>query len=536
MITTPSASNDTSNVRTLHRDHGYDEFSRLIAARIAATAGPLFTTDATSLWETYLGTLPVEDQQGYNCNACRRFFETYGGLVTIDETGCTKSLLWSDNVPDFFRVAVARLHLTVNCANVTGVFLTTAKVWGQPVTGFWRHLHGVPTFPLYKSTPLLNESQAMAEKVQDYGSLSRGLGEYAEEHVETAVALLSAETLYRSEKVLGPAQFLLDLHRARATTRDQRRRNNLVWRAVATAPAGFAHPKTTMVSTLLDDLVAGVSLDTAKQKFAAKMNPLQYQRPQAAPTAGQVMAAEKLAESLNLGPALRRRFARLEEVDAIWRPKEAASAKAGGPSGVFSHLLATPAKSAGTITHPSPMTWAKFESTVLPNAESIAARVPSHGLFIGLLTAVDPNARPILQWDREDRRNPFSHYVYSNGSPASQWRLTGGAMAKVTAITRMPHQWYGGGLPNQKNGAILILDGAQDTNGPGLCLFPEILKSELHGVRSVIEAHSRATKAEGAGEASACGLDLRVLSGASPVVLHVTSKGVTTIYTIDRLD
>ena len=106
-----------------------------------------------------------------------------------------------------------------------------------------------------------------------------------------ALKLLKSEALYRSEKVLGQAQWLYDLHRALPSRRN---RDHVLWRAVAAAPAGFCHPRSSMIGTLLEDLAAGMPFDDVSRRFAEKMHPLLYQRPQAAPSAGNIAQAEKI--------------------------------------------------------------------------------------------------------------------------------------------------------------------------------------------------------------------------------------------------
>lgn len=536
-----SSSATELSTRSLHAHHGYDTLRDLVAARIAANTGPLFITDANgegdALFQHFLDHLPEADRKGYTCSCCRHFFRTYAALATLSEQGDQRSLLWDlTNVPAYFNEAMLALDSMVRRSKIIGVFVSSETTYGTPTskmkaTGHvWSHFYGKPPAARVHASKLLTDTQRAAELVQDFGSLSRGLAEFSAEHVATALALLEAEVLYRDEKVIGPARFLAKLHALRADVRG-RARDNVVWRAVATAPAGFAHPKSTMISTLLEDIAAGLDFEVIKRKFATKMDPLKYQRPVAPPSSGQVAAAEKLFETLGLAPALRRRFARLDEVEAIWRPKP--SEQPTG-KGIFSHLLNQP-KAAQSVAATVPMTWRAFVEKVLPNAERIVAHVPSQGSFIALLTAADPTAPAIHQWDCEDHRNPFSHYVYHGGSPASQWKLRADIFVEVTAITLMPHQWYGGAYPNQQNGAILLLAGAVDTRDSGLAIFPETLRSELHGVRATIEAYSKSGKLEGREEGSACGLDVRA-SHVHPIKVRVTSKGIETTYVIDRLE
>lgn len=76
--------------------------------------------------------------------------------------------------------------------------------------------------------------------------------------------------------------------------------------------------------------------------------------------------------------------------------------------------------------------------------------------------------------------------------------------------------------------------GARETRNPGLALFPEILRSDLHSVRSVIEAYSARGKMQGLEEATACGL---IVGSNSDALVRVTdASGVLRVYHIDRWD
>ena len=105
------------------------------------SGGTLFTTDATGLFQSYLEALPTADRQSHLCDACRRFLEVFGGLVTIDAKGVTRRAVWHGlNAPDYYAPAVAALERVVRRARVMGVFVSSLEVWGKPVTGKWRHL------------------------------------------------------------------------------------------------------------------------------------------------------------------------------------------------------------------------------------------------------------------------------------------------------------------------------------------------------------------------------------------------------------
>lgn len=82
----------------------------------------------------------------------------------------------------------------------------------------------------------------------------------------------------------------------------------------------------------------------------------------------------------------------------------------------------------------------------------------------------------------------------------------------------------------------MLLVGARETRQAGAALFPALLRSELHGVRSTIEAHSNSAQMHGLTEGSAIGLDLREGTAPYPATVRVAVAGRVQTYKIDRLD
>jgi len=533
-------SNDNQEFDYSRADDHYPEFLEAIKSNFGSIVGigaPLFTTNAENLFDTFLGNLPNEDRQHYSCNACKHFVKHFGGLVTIDDNGKTKSAMWNElTVPELFVNSIEALRKIVEKSKVTGVFLSENRIWGQPVTGVWHHMSVTPPQSMVHTSRLKNAGQIMAEKHEDFKMLISALLEYSVETVEQALTLLKSESLYRSEKCLGVAEWLLELHNKRNSTKNTKHRENMTWLAVAKAPIGFCHVKSSMIGTLLDDIKSGMDFNSVSRRFADKMHPLQYQRPQAAPSSGNVAQAEKIVEKLEIQKSLERRFARFDEIETIWEQKE--SSNKTETNGVFSHLLTkdkteTPQMNIPTTT----MTWEKFNRTVLPFAETIEYQIKSGtDNFSAILTAQYDDAPPILQWDKEDQRNPFSHYVYNGGSTYSNWNLSLG-YCKVNGVCYQPSMWYNGDYPNQSKSVYLILDGAKDTRyrNAGNALFPETLKSELREIRSTIEAYSRKATIHGYDEASACGIRLQYGSNWNAVI-RVKSGSTITIYKLDRWD
>lgn len=524
-----------------HDDPEYDAFLSRVQHRFVDRtrqgAEPLFATDVENLFGIYLNAIPGDERGFHNCHACRRFIDRFGGLVTIRDDGSIESAIWDvGDAPDFYKPAIKAMIKAISRASVTGVFVCEETVYGTPTTGIWNHLALVPIQSMVYEGLTKTAFQVSAEKSQDVLTVWQAMLDFSRQNLEQAVALLSTDAMYRSEKVLGPAQWLLDLQIAKLSA-PKRLSRNVVWKAVATAPAGFCHPRSSMIGSLLEDIAAGLSGAVIAKKFAAKMSSLQYQRPQSPPADGAIAAAEKIVEKLGAAGSLQRRFCRLDEIKSLWKP---AGESPKAPNGVFGHLSSAQNRTAQDRINAGQIdiTWEKFRRTVLDSAEKIEVFI-SHGSrpFGGFVTAAVQNSPPILQWDEEANRNPVSWYVWPFGAPASQLKLAPGRFHDVVAVSLKPNMWADEEkYSHHGKGVMLVVDGAVETESTGSCLFPEQLKPELHGVRSVIEAYSKSASMKRSTGPQACGILLNASSKSWDSKLRVTSNGVVTEYKMDRWD
>lgn len=506
--------------------HGYDEFEIAVAEAFKSPETPLFQTDADvdALWNGYLDNIDAGSRQHYTCNCCRHFIQRFGGLVTIDENGRQTSLWRLVKAPRYFRESVDQMAYLAEKAMVVGVFMSSEPVFGTPKSPKgWTHLHSVNP-SVYRSIKL-TAFQRSAELVEDFKVLDNSTAEFTLEQIETAVNILKSEHFPGYEKGVGIAEWYLNL-RQRLTNKNKRLTNNIMWNAVATAPAGYTHLKNGMVGTLLEDIKSGKSFDACKMAWAKKMHPAKYMRPTAPVSSGQIEVAEKLVEKLGLANSLKRRFANLTDLrEVLWMPREVEVQQEPSEGGVFGHLRIGAKAPAPKMTMPNQnITWHKFNRDVLPTATKIEIFCPEHGGYTGLVTAEDPDSPPILQWDNENLRNPVSYYQYVNGSSAQHWNLSTG-WHLVTAVFNAPH---GNTYDHHKKFIGFSIQGAYDTvNNGGLALFPDILKTELREIRAVIEAHSN-KGGRIAGRGNANGL---VFKDGQTVRLKIND---TAVYTLDR--
>lgn len=512
----------TSATTQTETEDGYADFAKLIFERAQGAAdGPVFTTDVDpdKLWGHFLWSLPEERRQHYNCNCCRSFIQTYGGLADLNLDKEVTSLFFDvrGSVPPFFAAAVSALHDLVINGKITGVFQWDEGTWGTPANVSqktqkrWSHLHAKVTLgrPHNKVTGVETAGQRMARFKEDHGVLCRAFSEYTTPVVEEAVRVLKADVLTRPEKALAIAEWYRDVLA-------QRSNPNAVWLAVATAPAGFTHVKNTVVSTLFDDVKAGMSFEAASKRWAEKMHPLQYQRPTREVGEGAIVAAQKLVEKLGVERSFERRYAKMSDIrEFVWRRPEPEAPKAGG---LFEQLKKRQEAEVKRMRLPAKDVSFLDLMSALVGAKDVQVELPAYGNYSGFLTAVHEDAPNLLQWG-----NPVSSYVYNGGSAATSWGLAAG-WQKPDAMFLAPHMWGGENHPNHSKFVCFAFKGAVDgqmIREKNLCLFPEILKSEFHGIRAVIEANNRTKTPSGGTEAEVNGL----CYGASKTALN-PSAGV----------
>ncbi len=458
----------------------------------------LFETQTMGLFQIFLDRLPNNRRQHYTCHSCRRFFERYAGLVRVDGRGELKSVLWEGvAAKGFFKAAIDEVREQVEAAGVRDVFVKpkgVRMVLGEPRTGIWSHL------AVTRNT--MGDSPAgITEAVKD---VKRALSEWSTPVIDLAVSYLQTEGLLeRSEKVLAAVEWFQKVKHAR--------REALVFKEVAEAPEGFLHPRSSMLGTLLDDISKGLSLNDIKNKFGAKMKPTAYQRPTAAPTEGQIKEAERLVGQLEVKDSLRRRFARPDELDYLWKPDYAAQ-RTGVFAGLYPKAI-TPSVGMGKIT------WCKFRDQVLTQQE-LRVWVPKSGCFLTFTEAAVEGSQPLFQWG-----STLAWYVYENGSEATRYGLKEG-WTPLAGIAEMPCK----GIERFGEKVVLVLAG-KDRQNQALGLFPETLRSEFHPIRGTIEAFSKGNKLEEIDGPAGMGLCLQ--KGQSWNVQIAVGERV---YTLDRWD
>lgn len=517
-----------------------DAIQNAVTNAITTSKGLLFTVSTDGLFDSYLGTFSnLAERQFHNCNCCHSFVKHFGGLVTISEHGNVRSAVWNEsllktNIPPQYYRLVTELRQRVEAKSVNGQHLWKDLTWGTPEAGGFGHFH--VNVNSGACDPHVTEHQAMAERLEDRKHLGAAFSDMKLEYIRKGVAMLQAGALQRSEALLPMGLFLQEVGETIKNTKGELR-NRLLWHAVGRAGKGWCTPRSSAFGALVFDIIAGRSTQDIVRSHNERVAPDKYQRPQAAPSEGNIKQAEKLFMQLDLAAALRRRPMAIEEAFLFWRPQTGPKAPSG--NGVFGHLQpkngSPPAATTMLNDKRQRMTFAKFQRDVLPRALKMQAMPPVHGSYCAFTIAADPGAKPILKWDRPVLRNTGAWYLYTRGSYAVRWGLNPSQFTTVLGLSRLPPDWNGTNDHHYRTmGRVLfILEGARDGIGGSLGLFPACLINELHSVRATIEAHARSSSLEDEPRPHASGW---LLSDNAGIQVAVTTHEGVAMYELDRLE
>lgn len=499
------------------------------AERLLKTAGSVFHVDLDDdyhiLREAFDNGLPTEYHQEFNCSACHRFMKRFGDLAIVDaKTGNLRPLFWnSDLQNDFYRKAVKAIENLFEAKKVKKVFRVTEKTINAGISESGGFCHMNFKFPAGRMHAAEPKGFASATSVELAEMLNRVLADNQVSTIHKAADLLLEDKLPYADKHKSAIRWLRNVVEMGQLTKvsDDVKRHNLLHLAAADSFLGCIHQlRNGALSTLLKDIGLELPFGNIKDNWIALADPIAYMRPTAAPSSGNIAAAERLFSELGLSKDdLKRKYLLMKDI-----PKEVfmwnSPTTPKTPSGIFSDLIprTKPPQSTTNTTNnddpsipPTSLTFASFINRILPTAKCIEYHLPSHPPLHFLITGL-PGTNPLMQWHTST--NLASGYVYHQPAAAETHNLQPG-WTSVSAIIPAPNLWEGvpatSTLPlsdeltqgvtadGVKTKAykhahhgwryIVCLEHIEDTSHSS-CLFPTFLRSELHGVRSTIESYS----------------------------------------------
>ena len=143
----------------------FNEFKAAFSAHVSSfmkdtpttDKGVIFISDVSKdgLWDTYLNSFPEDVRQRFNCNSCRHFIKSYGGLVKVNKNGFILKTIWNFEVPDpMYQQIVDNLSELVFRSNIRDVFVNN-----QPKLGTDYNLDTKPDSPVVRWDHLFYQLQ-----------------------------------------------------------------------------------------------------------------------------------------------------------------------------------------------------------------------------------------------------------------------------------------------------------------------------------------------------------------------------------------
>jgi hypothetical protein len=547
--------------------------------------GPIFhlksekktdSSDRDAVFNTFTESLPLQHRRVMNCQACKSFMRQYGDLCVVGDEGSVIPLSWPlelEAVPAYYKPAVANVLKIFKGKEVGDEFKLPKEkggILGIPGTGGWRHmsieLENVPVSRTYVDSQDTSTSFTMLDRI---------LQDNTPEIIAKVSHLILTDQLPYATSHKAPLEWLQKTaEKLAAQQLDTVQRKNLVTRYSREAFVGcLSSLRGGLLGYLFECVREGQSFETLKQNWETKAGPTVYLRPTAAPSAGNIQTAERIFANMGYTEEdLKRVFLTLDEVPQsaiLWPP--AATNPTEGPSeetpppppytttptpspapkpqGIFTSLLPPAIPDSIPLPTTPPYTTAPlqeisfrhFALRILPTAQTIHILPSAPKVYAYFFTRGLPNSKPLFAF-----HNPNSHtaswYTWDAAAPLSTAHLSQ-TYTPVKAILTFPHMWdYITPLdpltPEKVEEFkfnrlgiryLFVLEGARDMSPTTeLCLFPQLLRSEFHGVRGTIEAFSkkgRIAQPDGEGRDHVGGFEVAREGKMEDMVVGVESKG-----------
>jgi desulfoferrodoxin (superoxide reductase-like protein) len=386
----------------------FPEFSTKIHATYEQMSqGELYVVDLPDIFEIYLtafpsGTNPLfRERTQHDCNCCKQFIRRVGIVVSIED-GKRKSIWDTPGLPSPYDVVAKILSEHIKQQPIRSLFRTKERVYSTPFNRDnydtsiqWNHLYARIANRHFTATPEAARGQADGD-IQVY---RRGLNELKPEAIQTVLDLIADNAIYRGKEF---ESSVLNFYRLQTGYYDATDEEAYIW---STYLHGAARIRNTAVGTLLVNLSDGMEIEEAVNKYEKTVAPENYKRTSSVVTKRMIEDAGKALQSLGLEGAIKRRFAKITDVDindVIFVDNSVQELLKGGT--VLSDLLADVAKpQVKKIENPTVVSADEFFEAILPGAKSVDLLVENRHLpnFVSLTAPAEENTGNLFKWNND---------------------------------------------------------------------------------------------------------------------------------------
>lgn len=438
----------------------FPTFARIVAAsfQAVAKAPQVYVTgvDGDALYRRYLAAFPAgtnplfRKQTEHECSCCRHFIRRAGNIVTVDDHGVVRTV-WSKAAtmaPHPYDVVASVLRDAVLAEDISDLYRVGQKensfgaaatrsldAGGRALT--WNHLY---TGEIPKTLQVASLDQACGEYRTTVQVFTRGLVELAPAALDTVLALIEANNLYRgAEHKAAVVQFMAAQKEFQAE--EGRVQSRFVWTNAVGPASRF---RNTVIGTLVQDLSDGVDVERAVASFESKVAPTNYKRTSAVITPAMVKKAMETIEALGLEPALERRFAVIGDIsvnDVLWVDGSVKPAMKGGIADTLMQVATTsnPQSTKRDEECAEDIGLEAFVEQVLPTATSVEVLLKGEhlGNLMSLTAPVLPEPKRLFRWS-----NDFGWSYGGNVTDSIAERVKKAGGKVEGAVLRISLSWF----------------------------------------------------------------------------------------------
>ena len=407
--------------------------------------GELFVVnipDSIDMFARYLesfpaGTNPVFRQRTvHDCNCCKQFIRRLGKVVAID-ANYNMVTVWDkcDHLPSPYKEVAAKMAASIRTCTIAGVFRSKERKYGTEYNydnisnERHDHFYGDVKDAHFHKEP----GTPCGEKNNAFQVMSRGLLQIRDSDLQQVLELIDEGQLYKGEEFKAPILGFRELLKAFNEVTLADNRVAFMWANVSNRSAQF---RNTVIGTLLVDLAEGRDFEGAVKAFETKVAPTNYKRPTAVITQRMVETATETLNSLELGGAIYRRFAKMTDVvvsDVLFVDNSV------NMKDHIAKLLESEVKSAPPDPkHAIPMKADEFIKTIVPMAKKMEVLVENRhvGNFVSLTAPKDDGNYKLFKWD-----NNFA-WSYDGDVTDSVKQRVKAAGGKIECKLRVSLSWF----------------------------------------------------------------------------------------------
>jgi hypothetical protein len=437
----------------------FSTFAKIVAESFQALVRAhafVVDLDRDAIWAEYLAAFPTntnllfKKNTEHDCRCCQHFVRRAGVVVAVGDGGELRTVwdLAAQEAPGVYHAVSARLRDAVRAASIRDLFRVgdketnfgaehsraLDKETGRAIT--WGHFYtGEIPRALRSATP----DQARGDYRTTVQVFERGLVELAPSAVETVLALVDSNNLYRGEEHRPALAQFQKVQVEFLSKPDGRERSVFAWANAGNSAARF---RNTVIGTLVQDLSEGQDVEHAVRSFETKVAPQNYKRTTAVITPGMIKNAMATIETLGLESALERRFAVIGDVsvnDVKWIDGSVRPLMSGGIGDILMQHAASNRSQEDDEKRVEEIGIDEFVARVLPETTSLELLFKGEhvGNLMSLTAPCHPAPRQLFRWS-----NDFAWSYGGNVADSIRERVKKAGGKVEGAVLRVSLSWF----------------------------------------------------------------------------------------------